>query len=321
MRAGEMHCSILESEKTCEEVLAWALPRCFPEDNESTKESTGLRIAVITIAAGLLLVSSCDYASAQGKSPIERIEAISMKSKCASIDWKERGRVPKAYIDGMALMFAKAVCQPSRSDVRVVSAARGTPATDADRTDALTWYDSVFRELGMSNSTDGLDTLRHAYVLLIGVGVRETSGKYCAGRDRSAHFDSADSAEAGLFQTSWGAHRSNHTLSGLFDRYSSDEKGCLLDVFRQGVFCSAWDAKTWGEGKGVDWQKLTKSCPGFATEYAAVLIRTSGGEKGEFGSLRTRKAEVRPACDAMLHDIQEFAQSNPQICASIEQVK
>ena len=45
--------------------------------------------------------------------------------------------------------------------------------------------------------------LRRLFVLLMGLGMRESSGQYCEGRDRSAHNTSADTAEAGLFQVSF----------------------------------------------------------------------------------------------------------------------
>jgi hypothetical protein len=56
------------------------------------------------------------------------------------------------------------------------------------------------RELGMDNSADGVDTLRHLFALQLGLGMRESSGQYCCGRDMSADNVSAETCEAGLFQ-------------------------------------------------------------------------------------------------------------------------
>lgn len=273
-----------------------------------------------TVFVGSILVSMLFGFSARSQEPSaeDQIAKIAADSTCAATNWEDRGVAKKAYFRGMALVFAKAVCQPNRPDVKVVAGARGTPGTNSDRTDALTWYDAKFQSLGMSNATDGVDTLRHAYALLIGLGMRESSGKYCVGRDRSADFSSADTAEAGLFQTSWGGHIHSPAMSDLFSKYKADEKGCLFDVFSDHVTCSAWDAKTWGSGSGADWQKLTKSCPGFATEYAAVLLRTSGGKKGEFGPIRTRKAQILPVCDSMLSQIQALIRAKPQVCDSLK---
>jgi hypothetical protein len=271
---------------------------------------------IVIVVVGLLLALP-NHLSAQVQSPRDRIEAIAANSNCASVNWANRGRAPKAFVRGVALVFAKAVCQPERTDVKVVSAAREID-TASERTDALAWYDAKFQKAGMSNAESGIDTLRHAYALLIGLGMQESSGKYCVGRDRSADFSSADSAEAGLFQTSWGAHVTHQSLAQLFETYKSDQRGCWLDLFRQNVSCSAWDARTWGEGPGAEWQQLTKACPVFATEYAAVVIRTHGGSKGEFGPIRHGQAEVRPECDAMLSQVQAFVRSDPQICSSLK---
>jgi hypothetical protein len=277
----------------------------------------GTTMKLTAAAAAATLLFGFGEARAQPASAVDQISAIAVPSRCASINWNDRGLAPKAYIRGIAVVFAKAVCTPDRAEVAVVSAARGTPGSDLDRTDGLTWYDPIFRDLGMRNDVGGLDTLRHAYALLIGLGMRESSGEHCVGRDRSANFSTADSAEAGLFQTSWGANVAHPTMSALFDRYRADGRGCLLDLFSRNVSCSRWDARTWGEGKGAEWQQLTKSCPAFATEYAAVLLRTSGGARGEFGPIRRRQAQVRSECDAMLARVQALAQTDPQICAAL----
>lgn len=274
-----------------------------------------MKIAIAV--AGLLVLVLPNHSSAQVPSPRERIAAIAASSSCASVNWANRGRAPKAYIRGVALVFAKAVCQPERADVKVVSAAREI-GTAPERTDALAWYDTKFQKLAMSNAESGIGTLRHAYALLIGLGMQESSGMYCTGRDRSADFTTADSAEAGLFQTSWGAHVTHPSLAQLFDTYKADQSGCWLEVFRQNVSCSAWDARTWGEGPGAEWQKLTKACPVFATEYGAVVIRKHGGSKGEFGPIRHGQAEVRQECDTMLSQVQDFVQSDPLICSSLK---
>ncbi len=163
----------------------------------------------------------------------------------------------------------------------------------------------------------GADTLRHVYALLLGLGVRKSSGRYCVGRDSTADFSGADSAEAGVFQTSWGVHTSSSVLEPMFRRYSADPRDCLLDIFKPGARCSRWDARTWGEGTGADWQKLTKACPAFATEYAAVVLRSSGGSRGEFGPIRSKAAQLTKACDGMLSKVQAYLAANPQACAAL----
>ncbi len=221
--------------------------------------------------------------------------------------------MPKGYIKGVALVFARAVCEQQRSDVLVVSQAN----TGNDVKDALSWYNSNFTGLSMPNDAAGVDTLRHAYTLLIGLGMRESSGEHCVGRDTSASNTTADSAEAGAWQTSWDSHGASAELPKLFDKYKADDSGCLLSTFAEGVSCSATDWNNWGSGDGYDFQKLEKECPAFAAEYAAVMLRVAGGSKGHYGPLRTKAAEIRPECDALLHQVQEIVEQNPGLCASL----
>jgi hypothetical protein len=251
-----------------------------------------------------------NLAFAQSGSVVDGISAIAASSPCRST----LGGPPRAYIRGVSIVFAKAVCESDRDDVKVVaSAAR----MDAPKLDGLAWYQPQFAALGLVNDRAGVETMRHAFALLLGLGIRESSGRYCVGRDSTADFTSADSAEAGLFQTSWGVHVASPVLEPMFRRYDSDRRNCLLDIFKDGVRCSRWDARTWGEGTGADWQKLTKACPAFATEYAAVVLRTSGGSRGEFGPIRRREAQLTSACDTMLSKVQDHVASHPEVCAAL----
>lgn len=245
------------------------------------------------------------------KAAREKIESIATASQCGP----RIGSAPKAYMRGVALVFARSVCERSRADVKVVAAAKSPEANV--RTDALTWYDSKFRALGMSNDSAGVDTLRHAYAMLLDLGIRESSGRYCLGRYLHDPFNTADSAEAGLFQTSWGASARSSVLPAMFERYQADQSGCLLDTFSRGVSCGAAEAKNWGDGKGAEWQKLTKVCPAFATEYAAVVLRANGGSMGEYGPIRQNKVQIEPVCDSMLLDVQRVVEASPAVCSAL----
>lgn len=244
---------------------------------------------------------------------IDAIKQTSGESACADYYWKDRGHAPKGYVQGVALVFARAVCNPTRSDIVEVSQAN----TGDDAHDALSWYSAIFSGLGMDNGAAGLDTLRHAYTLLIGLGMRESSGEHCCGRDMSATNTSADTAEAGAWQTSYNSHVFSEELPKLFEHYMADASGCWLDVFSAGVTCSASNWECYGTGDGYDFQKLEKDCPAFAAEYAAVMLRVSGGSAGHYGPLRTRAAEVRPECDEMFQQVQTIVQQNPSSCGAI----
>ncbi len=248
-----------------------------------------------------------------GSGKLDAIKSMAVNSACYRYSWKDRGQMPRGYIKGVALVFARAVCEKSRSDVALVSRA----ATTDDARDALSWYRSTFSALGMSND-GGVDTLRHVYALLLGLGMRESSGKHCTGRDASATNTSSSSAEAGAWQTSWDSRGSSSELPVLFAKYRKSADGCFLETFREGVSCNASNWENWGTGAdGIDFQRISKACPAFAAEYAAVMLRTRGGKTGHYGPLRTRAAEVRPECDSMLEQVQDYVEANPSVCDAL----
>lgn len=244
----------------------------------------------------------------------DTITNIAAKSDCAALDWLDRGSAPASYPKGMGLVFAGAVCHKDRSDVLLVSGAKGTDA----KKDALLWYDTIFTGLSMPNDVAGIDTLRHAYTLLIGLGMRESSGEHCCGRDTSASNTTAETAEAGLFQTSYNSHTINKELDTLYAYWknvkSSTPEKCLLEVFQKGVTCNAANWENFGTGEGVIFQQMEKECPAFAAEYAAVMIRVSGGSQGHYGPLRTKAAEVKTECDAMFKEIEQVIEEQPAFC-------
>lgn len=248
------------------------------------------------------------------KVTFDDIFRIAENSKCTSYNWKNRGVGPKAYTKGVSLVFAKSLCRQNDTDIKILSSAQ----SGDDVKDSLSLYNSTFKALGMTNDKSGVDTLRHTYTLLIGLGMMESAGKHCCGRDMSANFSSADSAEAGLFQASWGARRSSPVLAPMIAKYKVSKAGCFLDVFQDKVKCKPGNEKNWGEGDGAIYQQTAKECPAFATEYAAVLLRTLGGTKGEFGPLRKKAAEINPDCDGMFKQVQTLVEQNPDICSQLK---
>jgi len=226
------------------------------------------------------------------------ITQIAGASDIARYSWQDRGIAPAGYIKGMALVYARVYSKLKAGDAAALEMAKAKTA-DSDR-DALTWYDDIFAAAGMSNDTEGVDTLRHLFVLLIGLGMRESSGKYCEGRDQSAQNTTAETAEAGLFQTSFNARHANSLLPTLFAQYSANPSG-FLDVFQEGVRCSASNLENFGSGDGREFQRLSKECPAFAAEFAAVGLRNI---RKHWGPINRRAAEVRPECDALLRQVE-----------------
>ena len=158
----------------------------------------------------------------------------------------------------------------------------------------------------MRNDVSGIDTLRHLFVLMIGLGMRESSGRYCEGRDRSASNTSADSAEAGLFQMSWDAHGASRQIPRLLDEYQANGGGGYREIFCEGVTPHRGDLDNCGSGTGLRFQQLCKDCPGFAVETAAVGLRNL---RTHWGPINRREAELRTEADDMLQQVQRLVAS------------
>jgi hypothetical protein len=232
--------------------------------------------------------------------PVDRICNLAAASDLAFYTWKNRGRAPLGYIKGMAAVFGVVYAKLKAGDP--TATAMAAASINANPTDALSWYQARFTALGMSNSTAGPDTLRHLFVLLIGLGMRESSGRYCAGRDTSEENTSADTAEAGLFQMSWNARVASPLITQLFSDYSKKPDG-FLSIFQEGVSCSHVDYANYGDGDGMAFQQLCKSCPAFAAETAGIGLRVL---RSHWGPLNSRAAEVRPEADALLQQVQSI---------------
>ena len=185
--------------------------------------------------------------------------------------------------------------------------------TRDDNVDALSWYSDRFDELNMDNSADGLDTLRHLFVLLLGLGMRESSGVFCCGRDQSASNTDAMTCEAGLFQQSWNSSNASDEMQKLFDQFSqvSPFPQCALEIFSEdGVIdCNSANWQCYGSGPGHDYQKLAKNCPAFAVQDSAVGLRMI---RQHWGPIVRHEAEVRPEADDMFKAVQLMITSSLQ---------
>lgn len=231
------------------------------------------------------------------------IAALADNSDIANYSWNDRGIAPRGYIRGMAVMFGRVYCKMNAG--RDAASEMAMADTGDASTDALAWYAAEFGQLGMDNSIAGVDVLRHLFVLLTGLGMRESSGKHCEGRDMSASNTGAETAEAGLFQVSHNSIGAHFLLAALFDQYKGSTD--FLDIFEEGVACSSDSWKNWGAGEGNDFQALTKSCPAFAVEYAALALRKI---RKHWGPIGHKTAELRPECDDLFKSVCAFIDDN-----------
>lgn len=233
-------------------------------------------------------------------SQINAITLIAERSEIADYNWNDRGEAPRGYIAGMALCFALAAVRLTEDDDAAEAMAQGD--RDDPDTDALSYYRDEFRAIGMDNSEDGIDTLRGLFVMLIGLGMRESSGRYCEGRDMSAENTSAEEAEAGMFQTSWNIRYSSSHIPPLLSEYWENPNG-FLTAFRNGVSPDSNDLENYGNGGGAQYQFLSKYAPAFHAFVTAIGMRYL---RQHWGPINRNEVELRSEANDMLLEVQNY---------------
>jgi Bacterial SH3 domain len=246
------------------------------------------------------------------ESALDRVFQIASSSS-AIANWKDRGSAPLGYMKGMALVFARNYCKLLSGEKFALEMAKAD--TGRIETDALARYRSIFKSAGMDNEASGVETLRHLFVLMLGFGMRESSGRWCEGRDRNANNTTAETAEAGLFQTSWNIRSAHPLLPKLFERYRSDNppQG-FKEIFAEGVAAKSKDLENFGTGNGQDFQQLSKENPAFAVEFAAVGLRH---QCLHWGPIKNREAQVRIEADRMFLRVQNLVDTS-NICSLLK---
>jgi hypothetical protein len=228
-------------------------------------------------------------------------------SSSSAIDnWKDRGRAPLGYMKGMAVLFARTYCKLLSGDEFALNMAKAS--TGRIEVDAIARYRSLFQSAGMDNEANGAETLRHLFVLMLGFGMRESSGRWCEGRDRKASNTTAETAEAGLFQTSWNIRSAHPLLPKLFEKYQSNTppQG-FKEIFTEGVTATSKDLENFGAGDGREFQQLSKENPAFAVEFAAIGLRHNCLH---WGPIDRREAQVRIEADRMFLRVQNLVDTS-----------
>lgn len=254
-------------------------------------------------------VENVDPPAFSRASVVGEITKIATQSSCARYPWANRGRAPAAYLNGMALAFAKSMCRLRAGETKAILMADKNKQNTSK--DALAWYESAFDQRGMGIDVSGLETLRSLYTLGIGLGMRESSGKYCEGWDTTATSMSAVEAEAGTFQFSYNSMGASNELRTLYNEYRSGKHSCNLDVFSKNVSCKAQGIV--GTGAGADFQRFVKSCPAFGAEYAMITLRVL---RKHYGPINRKEAELNGACDQMLETVEDFVASKAALVCS-----
>jgi len=229
------------------------------------------------------------------------IKEIAANARIAHYSWDERGVAPYGYTQGMALAFAQTYLKLRAGHAAAVEMAKARTSSSKD---ALNVYRYQFDELGLSNEDDGIETLRHLYALMLGHGMRESSGYYCEGRDQSADNVTSDTAEAGLFQTSYNAHgASDPHFDNLLREYDLGLSPGYVEAFSEGVECGSSDWQNYGSGTGAQFQELCKTAPAFAAESAALTLRNLCNH---YGPIVREEVELRADADEMFKAVQRY---------------
>jgi hypothetical protein len=165
--------------------------------------------------------------------------------------------------------------------------------------DALT----IYKNDGLT-PTDGPSRIKKMYALAYGFVMRESSGKYCEGIDQSASNNAADTTEAGPFQQSFNSRGFSTRLVPLWDEYTEFSERCDMDVWKEGVDpnAAACRPKVTGSALGHSFQRFTRVCPAFATEWALTVARLRADH---FGPLKRHEAEYNTDCEKMLGQVEQ----------------
>lgn len=241
---------------------------------------------------------------------VEQIVALADSSTCAQTTFTGRGKAPAGYIKGVALSFARSLCRAKSGSSLSSVMAKSAGSTTSD---ALAYYQSKFAESSISIGSGAENSLRALYTIGMGLGMRESSGRYCEGWDRSAGANRSSSAgEAGIYQTSYDSMGLSSELRKLYEEYKSRPELCHQDVFREGVSCGPINIL--GSGAGADYQEFNIKCPAFAAEYAMTMLRIA---RSHYGPINRKEVQVVPACNDLLKSVEDLINSDPYACQDL----
>lgn len=232
----------------------------------------------------------------------DAISKIVFGSECSKHVFGNRGKPPIGYLKGLAHAYARSIL---RKDLAGTVMGRDLGNSSKD----------VLALYGFSQK-DSLGRIRDLYTMMIGLGMRESSGWYGTGRDSSADNTSSNTAETGLFQQSYNLKDGmdkdgKDALALLYSEYSASRSLCLEGVFVEGKSSSkTMDTKYWSLSSetpanreaGLKFQQVTRECPALATEYAAVGLR---GSYPHWGPAKRKEAEAYGPCRDMLAKVEE----------------
>lgn len=217
----------------------------------------------------------------------DSVIALGHRHPINSQDWDDRGSSPPGYISAMGCTFALALTWLLAGDgcAHAMAVAAGD-----EEDDALALYEEEFDDIDMSVDTAGAETLRALFVMLTGLGMRESSGNSWEGRDTTASNVEADTCEASLFQTSWNIAGASPEIEPLLSAYWEDPTG-FREVFTEGISPTASQLDCYGTGDGAKYQWLSRYSPAFHTMVTAIGLRTRRSHWGPVGRMEVELSE------------------------------
>jgi len=240
-----------------------------------------------------------------------KVTSLAVNSDCHKAAHDVQGTPPQGYMKGIALTYARGICRPSEAWVQAAQVPLGP-----SNKDALTHY-------GVSSSLSAAERLDVVFALILGSSARESSWRWCVGRDTLAKESDrkgcveggGETCEAGHSQGSYNSIGSNTILRGLFTEFGSEPAHCFAKEYKGATTCTAANLKNWGSNpKAVEFQRLSKHCPGFPTQSKAVLLRTT---RTHFGPINKKQVTLKPQCVAMFSKIRQAIASDPAICKGL----
>lgn len=227
----------------------------------------------------------------------QAVADLARNSALAKVSWRDRGKAPVGYIIGMALTYWSVFNRRLTDDA---VKAMGKTLGSADK-DVLKWYQDELDDLEWPLDS-AEERLRALFAIQIGLGMRESSGRFCEGRDMSASNTSSDTCEAGLFQTSWNANGASSEMRNLFDDWADAQNTQGMRVeYSEGVKGSKDEWNCYGSGNGLLYQAMSKIYPQFHTEFTAIGMRYL---RAHWGPIGRREVELRNEAYDLLIDVE-----------------
>lgn len=240
---------------------------------------------------------------------IDAIATAAAGSDAARYSWGGRGRASAGYIAGVAVVYGQMLRRLAARD----SAALAMVRVVNGHADVFDHYQDILISKGMPTAdAPEVDRLRALFAVLLGLGMRESSGGVDIGRDRSASNTSADTAEAGTWQQSRDsfAASGDPELPKLFAAYVGSGPDAVDAISKRGISPLAGSMENSGDpdSDGYKFQELVKARPSIAALFAAIGMRTL---YTHWGPLKERAAEVISEADALFRQVQEIVGSVP----------